>query len=87
MDLKAIATKVVKDVFTENDGQSFCPVRVLGGMLVVPSSVALLVCGTWRMWGGHLSVMEFAQAVAVMAGVHVTVFAAGVSLKAMTDSK
>jgi glycerol-3-phosphate acyltransferase PlsY len=77
--------KFFMDLLTENDGKSFCPMRVYGAMLCVPATLALVVAGVWLMVTHQLRVMEFAQAVGLMGGTLMTVFGAGVTLKALTD--
>lgn len=77
--------KVIHDCLTENDGHSYCPVRCIGALAIVPAIVLLLWFGAWQMRAGSLTLMGFVQALGVLAGIIVSVFAAGVSLKAMTD--
>lgn len=83
----SIIGKVLKDCFTENDGESYCPVRVIGALLVVPAILLLLIFGGILIERNTLTLMSFVQTVGVMAGIVVTIFAAGVSLKAMTDKR
>ncbi len=85
MSFKTVAGKVAKDLFTENDGQSYCPVRVVGGLLIVPSVLMVLGFGGWGIAAGKLALMGFVQVVGAMAGVVGVVFAGAVSLKAVTD--
>lgn len=77
--------KFIYDLMTENDGKSFCPLRVYGALLCIPAVLALVLAGGWLMLTGRLRVMEFAQAVTVMAGALMTIFGVGVTVKAMTD--
>jgi hypothetical protein len=85
MSFKTVADKVCRDVFTENDGTSYCPVRVIGGLLVVPAIVLVLAYGSWAMFCGRLAPMEFVQVVGVLAGTVGVVFGGAVALKALTD--
>lgn len=85
MSFLSVADKVTKDIFTENDGQSYCPVRVIGGLLVIPAVLMLLGFGGWAIAAGKMTLMEFVQVVGAMAGVVGVVFAGAVSLKALTD--
>jgi hypothetical protein len=77
--------KFLLDLFTENDGKSFCPLRVYGALLCVPAGVAITFGGLWMMIHGKLTVMEFAQAVGVMSGTLTAVFGVGITVKAITD--
>lgn len=77
--------KIVKDIFTENDGVSYCPLRVIGGLLVIPSICIVLASGVVHLHDGTMKLIDFVQAVGAMAGVVSVVFGAAVAIKAMTD--
>jgi uncharacterized transporter YbjL len=77
--------KFINDLLTENDGKSFCPLRVYGALLCVPAMFAMTAAGMWLMIHGKLTLMEFAQAIGVMSGTLTGVFGVGVTVKALTD--
>jgi hypothetical protein len=77
--------RLIKDCLTENNGTSYCPFRVSGAALTA-SSIPTFIGGVIsQIAHGRFDPMQFAMAVAAMlAGL--TVLAAGVSLKAKTDT-
>jgi len=79
--------KLLNDCITENDGQSVCPVRVVGLGLIVPSELVFLYASALRAHAGTLDLMGFAEALGVMIGGVTTLFSAAIAVKAMTDAR
>jgi hypothetical protein len=78
--------KLISDVLTENDGKSFCPVRVFAAGLSTPAILFFIVDCVGQLYHGHLDLQTMATAFATMTGG----FAAlgiGVAAKAITDTK
>jgi hypothetical protein len=78
--------KLVLDCLTENDGKSFCPVRVAGFGLAMTAIPTFITCTLYAVHHtGHFDFVGFGSAfAAMMAGLGV--LAGGVALKAKTDT-
>ena len=78
--------KMVHDCVTENDGQSYCPVRILGDSLSL-LSIPIFICGAViALINGKFDPVAFAKAFAIlMSGLGA--LGLGVAVKAFTDSK
>ncbi len=79
--------KLLRDALTENDGRTYCPVRVAGAALTstgIPTFIGGAVWGAVQAHGFDLS--AFAHAFTVMMG-GVALLGGGVAAKAMTDGR
>jgi hypothetical protein len=77
--------KLLHDILTENDGVSYCPVRVLGvGLSVVAFPVFGYVAVAGAMHG-HFDLREYGETFAIMLG-GIGVLGGGVAIKAKTDT-
>lgn len=77
---------IFKDLHTENDGKSWCPIRVATSSLLVPS-VSLFAWGTVFTTHslGHMDYTGFSVGVAALAAA-ITSLSAAVWAKARSDS-
>lgn len=81
----ATIKKLLKDLLTENDGTSYCPVRVFAVGLSVPALLLFVTGFTLKIINGHFDGQEMALAFStMMAGFAAA--GAGVAVKAMTDT-
>lgn len=78
--------KFIKDILTENDGYSYCPIRVFAFFLSVPTIGIYTAAGIMQLLHGHLDLQSFATAFATLSAGYVG-FGASVALKATTDTK
>lgn len=81
----SILKKLISDCLTENDGMSYCPVRVAGFSLAMTSIPTFIFCAVMAGLHGHFDFMGFGTAFAAMMG-GLGVLAGGVALKAKTDT-
>lgn len=77
--------KLIKDCLTENNGTSYCPFRVAGAALVSGGIPTFLGGAVVAIVHGHFDPVQYAIAFTSMMG-GLTVLAAGVALKAKTDT-
>lgn len=82
MDFK----KILADCLTENDGKSYCPVRVVGGLLIIPA-IFVFLGGAVYMLLKHDSIdlQLFAMSLVTMVGAVTTMFSVAIAVKAITD--
>ena len=78
--------KAIKDLVTENDGVSYCPVRVFAFFLSIPTIVLFTVGGVLQIVQGHFDLQGFATAFATLSGGFMA-FGLSVAAKALTDTK
>lgn len=78
--------KLIKDLVTENDGESYCPVRVFSAALSFPSIAMFFGGCVQQLWAGHLDLTSLATSFTTMAGGFAA-FGAGVAVKAFTDKR
>ncbi|MDF2435469.1 MAG: hypothetical protein JWP44_5100 [Mucilaginibacter sp.] len=78
--------KLLKDVLTENDGQSYCPVRVFAAALSTPT-VILFVTGFSRaIYQDHFNGLDLATAFSTMCAGFAAL-GAGVAVKSFSDNR
>lgn len=78
--------KAIKDTMTENNGQSYCPVRVFAFFLSIPTIILFAAGGTLQIVQGHFDLQGFATAFATLSGGYMA-FGLSVAAKALTDAK
>lgn len=78
--------KLLKDVMTEGDNATYCPVRVFAAALSVPSIVFFIAGCVQHLYRGDLSLQDLATSFTTMAGGFAA-FGAGVAVKAFSDRK
>jgi hypothetical protein len=76
--------KVIKDLLTENDGQSYCPIRVFAFGLSTPTVGLFLAGALQHMIHGGLNLQDLATAFSTLCAGFAGLGAA-VSIKAFTD--
>lgn len=79
--------QLILDCLTENDNKTYCPFRV-GGAALSLTGIPTFIGGSIYdiVKSGHFDAMAFSGAFSVMLG-GISVLAAGVSIKARTDTK
>jgi hypothetical protein len=77
--------KLIHDCLTENDGTSYCPVRVAGAALASAGIPTFLGCALYSAYQGHFDAVAFGGGFAAMM-TGLGVLAGGVALKAKTDT-
>jgi hypothetical protein len=82
----ATIKKFIKDLLTENDGFSYCPIRVFAFALSVPAVILFTVGCALQIYHGHFSVQDMATAFATLSGGFAA-FGGSVTLKALTDNR
>jgi uncharacterized membrane protein len=75
----------LKDLITENDGVSFCPVRILSMGLSVPTVVMFVAGYAASIYQGHFDGQNMALAFTTLCGGFAAI-GAGVAAKAFTDT-
>lgn len=78
--------KAIHDCLTENDGASYCPVRILGFGLATPATITYLVGGGISIYNGHFDFNAYATGFTEMMGGF-GVLGLGVAAKAFTDNR
>ena len=79
--------KLLRDTLTENDGTTYCPVRVAGAALTSLGIPTFIGGAAWSAHAAHqFALMPFAQAFATMMG-GVALLGGGVAAKALTDGR
>lgn len=76
--------KLIKDLVTENDGVSYCPIRVFAFGLSIPTVILFITGAGLQLSHGHLDLQSLATAFATMSAGFAA-FGASVALKATTD--
>jgi hypothetical protein len=76
--------KFIKDLLTENDGQSYCPVRVFAFFLSLPAVTLFTVGYTLQILHGHFDGQGFSTSFATMTAGFMA-FGISVAAKAFTD--
>lgn len=79
-------SKLLRDCLTENDGASYCPLRVAGMSLALPSVVIFLAGGAVAISVGKFDPQQFASAFTTMMGGF-GLLGLGVAGKALTDKQ
>lgn len=74
----------IKDLITENDGVSYCPVRILSMSLSVPTIALFLVGYAASIYQGHFDGQNLALAFTTLCGGFAAI-GGGVAVKALTD--
>lgn len=77
--------KLLHDILTENDGTSYCPVRVLGVGLSVVAIPVFAYVSINASWHGHFELHDFGETFAMMLG-GIGILGGGVAIKAKTDT-
>lgn len=78
--------KLIHDCLTENDGTSYCPFRVSGAALAAAGIPTFLAGAVVAIAHGRFDPVQFGLGfTSMMSGL--TVLAAGVALKAKTDTQ
>lgn len=76
--------KLLRDILTENDGKTYCPVRIFGAGLA-GSGVPTFIWGAVAQVQAHaFHLVPFAQAFGVMM-LGIGALGGGVAVKALTD--
>lgn len=78
--------KLLHDILTENDGVSYCPVRVLSfglSVLAFPTFIYISIDGAWH---GHFDLREFGETFTIMIGGVGALLGGGIAIKARTDT-
>jgi hypothetical protein len=78
--------KLIKDLITENDGSSYCPIRVFAFVLSFPAVIIFLAGYTIQLIHGHFDGQGFSTAFATMTAGFAA-FGASVAMKAFTDNR
>lgn len=82
----SLFSDVAKDCFTENDGHSYCPIRIVGGLLVLPSIVFFLFASFFMLIrNGAIDLQSFALSLVTMTGAVTGIFSLAIAVKAITD--
>lgn len=79
-----IMFKIIKDLVTENDGVSYCPIRVFAFGISVPAVLIFVIGYIMQLSHGHFDGQGFAAAFATMCGGFAA-FGVSVAAKAFTD--
>jgi len=77
--------QLIKDMITENDGVSFCPVRILSMGLSVPTVLMFIAGYAASIFQGHFDGQNMALAFTTLCGGFAAI-GAGVAAKALTDT-
>lgn len=80
----AALLKLLRDCLTENDGTSYCPVRVCGMSLALPAVLIFVAGGAFAVVDGKFDFQGFASAFTTMMGGF-GLLGLGVAGKALTD--
>jgi hypothetical protein len=78
--------QVLKDILTENDGQSYCPVRVFSFALSTPAIMLFLFGYGKQIYTGHFNGLDMATAFSTMCAGFAAL-GAGVAVKSFSDNK
>ena len=76
--------KVLKDLLTENDGQSFCPIRVFAFGLSTPTVLIFIAGSLQKLIEHQLNLQDLSTAFSTLCAGFAGLGAA-VSIKAFTD--
>lgn len=82
MDFK----KFINDILTENDGKSYCPIRVFSAGISTPAVLFFITDCGMQLYQGHLDLQTMATAFSTMCAGFAGL-GAGVAVKAFTDTK
>jgi hypothetical protein len=81
--------KLIKDCLTENDGQSFCPIRCFGAALTIPSVIIFIAAAARVVFSSGFSSFpfhDFSTSFSIIIG-GIGVWSAGITAKAFTDTQ